>query len=412
MAGIMSNFITIGHLSRKLEIPSSTIRYWESFFNEIWKPDRSRGGQRRYCKTDIDFVRRIATLSQDMPLREVKRILVQEVSSATDNFEWDGKVVLITGGTGSFGKAFIKKLLQEHRPAAVRIYSRDELKQFQIQQEINDTRLRYQIGDVRDYQRLLKATYGVDVIIHAAAMKQVPMCEYNPFEAVKTNIIGTKNLIDAALANNVPRVIGLSTDKAVNPANLYGATKLCAEKMLVQANVYSGPRPTRFSCVRYGNVMASRGSVIPLFIEQKQKGRITITDPRMSRFWLTLSEAVDFVMKATGFMHGGEIFVPRIPSMKITDLAKAIAPECEPEIIGIRPGEKIHEILINETEARDTVSTKNMFIIHSRLKKDNGRYRGLKLESVPENFVYASNTNDRWLSVDELKAILKQEKIL
>ncbi|MDA8163054.1 MAG: SDR family NAD(P)-dependent oxidoreductase, partial [Desulfobacteraceae bacterium] len=222
-------------------------------------------------------------------------------------FDWNDKIILVTGGTGSFGRAFVRRLLSDYRPKTIRIYSRDELKQYQMQQEFDDSRLRFFIGDVRDVNRLIKATRHADVIVHAAAMKHVPICEYNPFEAIKTNIMGAMNVVDAALANNVPKVVALSTDKAVNPVNLYGATKLCSDKIFIHSNVYSGDRPTRFSCVRYGNVMASRGSVIPLFLKQREQGCVTITDPRMTRFWLSLDESVDLVTRAVSMMKGGEI---------------------------------------------------------------------------------------------------------
>ncbi|MGB9711531.1 MAG: UDP-N-acetylglucosamine 4,6-dehydratase (inverting) [Dissulfurimicrobium sp.] len=319
-----------------------------------------------------------------------------------NGFEWDDKVILITGGTGSFGKAFVKKLLSEYHPRAIRIYSRDELKQFHIQQEINDTRLRFFIGDVRDKERLIKAARNADVIVHAAAMKQVPACEYNPFEAVKTNIIGATNVIDAALENAVPRVIALSTDKAVYPVNLYGATKLCSDKLFIHSNVYAGERPTRFACVRYGNVLGSRGSVIPVFMRQKENGYVTITDPRMTRFWLTLDQAVNLVTKALALMDGGEIFIPKIPSMKITDLAEAIAPGCEQRITGIRPGEKLHEVLINEDEGRHTFKFNDIFIVYP----NGGTKKG---KPVRENFMYTSDTNDLWLTVEELRSLLQQE---
>lgn len=314
-------------------------------------------------------------------------------------FDWNGKVVLITGGTGSFGKAFVKRLLSGYNPKAIRIYSRDELKQFHLQQEMDDPRLRFFIGDVRDKERLIKATRNADVIVHAAAMKQVPACEYNPFEAVKTNIMGATNVIDAALENAVPRVIALSTDKAVYPVNLYGATKLCSDKLFIHSNVYAGERPTRFACVRYGNVLGSRGSVIPVFMRQKENGYVTITDSRMTRFWLTLDEAVNLVTKALALMEGGEIFIPKIPSMKIIELAEAIAPGCERRITGIRPGEKLHEVLINEDEGRHTFRCDDIFIVYP-----NGGAR--KGHPVPENFMYTSDTNDQWLSVKELRSLI------
>ncbi|HEY5168855.1 MAG TPA: polysaccharide biosynthesis protein, partial [Thermoleophilia bacterium] len=253
-----------------------------------------------------------------------------------------GKTILVTGGTGSFGKAFIRTLLDEHDPAVIRVFSRDELKQYDMQREFGDAaRLRFLIGDVRDAGRVALAMRGVDVAVHAAALKQVTACEYNPFEAVQTNIVGAENVVSAAIANDVPRTVALSTDKAVNPVNLYGATKLCAEKIVTQGNAYAGSGVSRFACVRYGNVVGSRGSVVPLFKAQAQDGELTITDAAMTRFWITLGQAVDFVVTSLEMMEGGEVFVPRIPSMRVTDLADAIAPGVSQRIVGIRPGEKV-----------------------------------------------------------------------
>jgi UDP-N-acetylglucosamine 4,6-dehydratase len=265
---------------------------------------------------------------------------------------FDGKTVLITGGTGSFGKMFTSLLLKEWNPDSVRIYSRGELLQWEMQQKIQDERLRFFIGDVRDKDRLYRAMNDVDIVVHAAALKQVPAAEYNPIEAVKTNIDGASNVINASIDNGVEKVMALSTDKAVHPVNLYGATKMVAEKLFVQGNTYAGGRNTRFACTRYGNVVGSRGSIIPLFLEQRKQGRVTITDERMTRFWLTLEQGARFVAHCIETMKGGEIFVPKIPSMRITDLAKVIAPDCNVEIIGIRPGEKLHEVLLTEDEAR------------------------------------------------------------
>src|SRR6184192_439927 len=277
---------------------------------------------------------------------------------------WSEQVVLVTGGTGSFGRKFVEVMLRECHPEKLIVFSRDELKQHDMRTTgFDDPTLRYFIGDVRDAQRLERALSGVTVVIHAAALKQVPACEYNPFEAIQTNIIGGRNVIDASINQGVRRILALSTDKAVNPINLYGATKLCAEKMFVQANAYVGAQETRFSCARYGNVVASRGSVIPVFLEQRKRGKITITDPRMTRFWITLDQGIRFVIRCLDEMHGGEIFVPKIASMKMIDLAETIAPGCEVETIGIRPGEKLHEVLVSEDEARNTVETEEMFVI-------------------------------------------------
>ena len=272
---------------------------------------------------------------------------------------WPEQVVLVTGGTGSFGKKFVEVMLRDYHPQKLIIFSRDELKQHDMRTAgFDHPSLRYFIGDVRDAQRLQRAFSGVTVVVHAAALKQVPACEYNPFEAIQTNIMGGRNVIDAAIDQGVRRVLALSTDKAVNPINLYGATKLCAEKMFVQANAYAGAQDTRFSCARYGNVVGSRGSVIPVFMEQRKRGKITITDSRMTRFWITLEQGVRFVVGCIEQMHGGEIFVPKIPSMRLTDMAETIAPGCEVECIGIRPGEKLHEVLVSEDEARNTRGTR------------------------------------------------------
>lgn len=276
---------------------------------------------------------------------------------------FDGKTILLTGGTGSFGRQFVRTILAQHKPKALRIYSRDELKQFEMQQAFGNSTLRYFIGDVRDRDRLQTAMVGVDFVIHAAAMKQVPACEYNPFEAVKTNVLGAQNVVETALNAGVHKVLCLSTDKAVNPVNLYGATKLCAEKIFVHGNSYSGQRKTRFSVVRYGNVVGSRGSVIPVFLEQAAAGEITITDRRMTRFWITLPDAVDFVIRCVDTMVGSEIFAPKIPSMRIADIAKLVAPRCRIKTIGIRPGEKLHEILMTEEDGRNAIEMDGMYVI-------------------------------------------------
>jgi UDP-N-acetylglucosamine 4,6-dehydratase len=269
--------------------------------------------------------------------------------------------------------------------------------------------LRYFIGDVRDLNRLKRAMTDVDIVVHAAALKQVPACEYNPLEAVMTNVMGARNVIDASIDCGVTKVLALSTDKAVNPINLYGATKLVAEKLFVQANSYSGTKATRFSCVRYGNVVGSRGSVVPLFLQQKKAGKITVTDPRMTRFWITLQSGVDFVIRNIERMTGGEIFVPKIPSMKIVDLAKAIAPDCKIESIGIRPGEKLHEVLVSEDDVRNTVEFDDMYVIQPADPMWN--YVPWKSEKkLPEDFLYASNTNKDWLTVERLREIVGMSK--
>jgi UDP-N-acetylglucosamine 4,6-dehydratase/5-epimerase len=322
--------------------------------------------------------------------------------------KWSEQIVLVTGGTGSFGKKFCELMLAEYHPQKLIIFSRDELKQHDMRSAgFDHPSLRYFIGDVRDPQRLERAFSGVTVVVHAAALKQVPACEYNPFEAIQTNIIGGKNVIDAAINQGVRRIMALSTDKAVNPVNLYGASKLCAEKVFVQANAYAGAKDTRFSCVRYGNVVGSRGSVIPMFLEQRRRGRVTITDPRMTRFWITLERGARFVVRCIEQMRGGEIFVPKIPSMKLIDMAGAIAPECEVECIGIRAGEKLHEVLLSEDEARNTVETDDMYVVqptHSWWQTENWK----QARPLPEGFRYSSDTNSQWLTVDELFELMAE----
>jgi UDP-N-acetylglucosamine 4,6-dehydratase len=322
---------------------------------------------------------------------------------------WSQESILVTGGTGSFGKKFVEIMLREYRPQRLVVFSRDELKQHEMRTSgFDHPSLRYFIGDVRDVERLKRALAGVTVVVHAAALKQVPACEYNPFEAIQTNIMGGRNVIDAALDQGVRRILALSTDKAVNPINLYGATKLCAEKVFVQANAYAGARNTRFSCARYGNVVGSRGSVIPVFLEQRRRGKITITDSRMTRFWLTLEHGVKFVIRCLEQMHGGEIFVPKIPSMRLLDLAETIAPGCQVETIGIRPGEKLHEVLVSEDESRQTLETEDMYVIqpaHPWWKSENW----INAKPLAEGFRYSSDTNESWLTRRELEELVTPE---
>jgi UDP-N-acetylglucosamine 4,6-dehydratase len=321
--------------------------------------------------------------------------------------DWMGLNVLVTGGTGSFGKKFTEIMLGEFKPRKLVIFSRDELKQHEMRTGGFDyPSLRYFIGDVRDGERLRRAMTGIDIVVHAAALKQVPACEYNPIEAVLTNVMGARNVIEAALDMGVKKVMAISSDKAVNPVNLYGATKLVAEKLFVQGNAYSGTSETRFSCVRYGNVVGSRGSVIPLFLGQRNNGKVTITDERMTRFWLTLEQGVRFVIRCIEQMHGGEVFVPKIPSMNIMDLVKAVAPNCEVENIGVRPGEKLHEILISEDEVRQTLELDDMFVIkpaHPWWQVGNW----VKGQAVPDGFRFASNSNPQWLTINELKQMVE-----
>jgi UDP-N-acetylglucosamine 4,6-dehydratase len=319
-----------------------------------------------------------------------------------------GAVVLITGGTGSLGRKLTELLLTAHKPHKLIIFSRDELKQFEMQQTFPPStydNIRYFIGDVRDRDRLYRAFSGVDYIFHAAALKQVPTAEYNPIEAIRTNILGAANVIDAAIDRKVQGVVALSTDKAANPINLYGATKLCSDKLFVAGNNYVGSRRTRFGVVRYGNVVGSRGSVIPFFLKMRGSGWLPITDERMTRFWITLDQAARFVVQCLDRMEGGEIFVPKIPSMRIMDLARALAPECQLKFVGIRPGEKLHEIMIPEDEARNTVSFDDSYVIvpsHLGLSpEDYARQNDGQV--CPDGFSYTSDRNTQWLSVAQLR---------
>jgi len=314
------------------------------------------------------------------------------------------KVILITGGTGSFGKKCTEILLKNYKPKKLIIFSRDELKQFEMAQTFAKYDcVRYFIGDVRDKERLHRAFNGVDIVIHDAALKQVPACEYNPIEAVKTNIYGAINIIDVAIDQGVEKVLALSTDKAANPINLYGATKLCSDKLFVQGNAYVGAKKAKFSVVRYGNVVGSRGSVIPFFLKKKECGVLPITDKRMTRFWITLEQGVQFVMDSLERMNGGEIFVPKIPSMNIMDLAKAVGPDCEYEFVGIRPGEKLHEVLVPKDDARRTLEFEDFFIIQPWLDFWRNHTEG---KPCPEEFEYRSDTNKKWLNIEELREMI------
>jgi len=320
----------------------------------------------------------------------------------------EGASVLVTGGTGSFGKAMTRRLLKESAVRRVVVYSRDELKQHEmsLRDEFRDERIRFFIGDVRDKDRLARAFDSVDYVIHAAAMKQVPTAEYNPFEAVKTNVIGAQNVIECAIDKGVKRVVALSTDKAANPINLYGATKLCSDKLFVSGNVYAGFRPTRFAVVRYGNVVGSRGSVIPLFLREWRRGVLPITDERMTRFWITLDQGVDFVLSCLASMGGGEVFVPKIPSMRLIDLAKAIGPECRLHQVGIRNGEKLHEVMITDDDSRHTVELPGFYVIDPGFwfeRKKDWRPLG---SPCADGFRYASDTNTAWLTRDDLMEMI------
>lgn len=319
--------------------------------------------------------------------------------------------VLVTGATGSFGKSFIKRLLVDDQINSVIAFSRDELKQFEMQNEIKNAKLHFVLGDVRDYQRVLQVTKGIDFVVHAAAMKQIPASEINPAEAIKTNIFGAENIVSASIACGVKQVIALSTDKAANPANLYGATKLCSDKLMIAGNSALGNSTTKLSVVRYGNVLGSRGSVIPFFKEQSKLGVIPITDPGMTRFWLTIEDGVEFVLKSFERMQGGEIFVPKIPSFKVIDVAKVVAPDAKTEIIGIRPGEKLHEVMITEDDSMDTVEFDEYYAILSPLLKKSDYY---KKNGRPVNlgFRFTSDNNQDWHTHESFKSTLIENHLL
>jgi UDP-N-acetylglucosamine 4,6-dehydratase len=317
-----------------------------------------------------------------------------------------GATILLTGGTGSFGNAFVERVTRDWPDATIRVYSRDELKQSEMRGRFGDRQVRYMLGDIRNKTRMARACQGADIVVHAAAMKQVPACEYNPFEAVQTNVLGAQHVVDCAIDSDVKKVVALSTDKAVNPVNLYGATKLCAEKIVVQGNAYASHSDTVLACVRYGNVVGSRGSVVPLFREQAAAGHITITDERMTRFWITLPQAVDLVLFALENATGGEVFIPKIPSMKVTDLADAMAPGIDRDIIGIRPGEKLHEVLLTADESRHAVDAEDVYVVLPEHPWWTDQPAWLDGKPLDDDFVYASNTNTEWLSTAELTELL------
>lgn len=325
---------------------------------------------------------------------------------------FNDKKLLITGGTGSFGRKFISRVLARYNPTEVIVYSRDELKQFEMREKFptDRTPVRYFLGDIRDKERLYRVCYDVDFIVHAAALKQVPTAEFNPSEVIKTNIIGSENVIEVALESDVEKVIALSTDKACNPINLYGATKLASDKLFAAANHWRGSHRTKFSVVRYGNVVGSRGSAIPFFLKKKEEGILPITDKRMTRFWITLEQGVDFVIQFMERMSGGELFVPKIPSMKIVDLVEAIAPGVKTEIVGVRPGEKLHEVMISSDDAINVLEYGDYYVIQpAHPWWDDVQYVNLTGGGrVADDFRYSSDTNTQWLAVEELREIVEQ----
>lgn len=321
------------------------------------------------------------------------------------------KRLLITGGTGSFGTAFVSKVLKEQLAEEIIVFSRDELKQYEMNLKFNSRNLKFILGDVRDYSRLEQSLDGVEVLIHAAAMKQIPASENNPMEVIKTNVLGAENVVNAAIKNSVSNVVALSTDKAANPANLYGATKLCSDKLMISANSLSSNKITKFGVVRYGNVLGSRGSVIPFFKSQIKHGKITITDPRMTRFWITLDESVQFVLDSLDRLQGGEIFVPKIPSFSIVNVADVVAPEIPIEIIGIRPGEKLHEVMITEDDSHNTVEFESFYAILSPvIQAYSANYKNAT--KVPVGFRYSSENNPNWFTIESFKEMLINNNLL
>lgn len=342
---------------------------------------------------------------------------MENLGNFASNFDlFNEKSVLITGGTGSFGKKFINQILENSSPKRLIIFSRDELKQYELQKELESherkNALRFFIGDVRDLPRLEMAFRDVDFVIHAAALKQVPTAEYNPFECIRTNVIGAENVVHAAIKCGVSKIIALSTDKAASPANLYGASKLASDKIFVSGNYLAGIGNTKFSVVRYGNVIGSRGSVVPLFYDLINNGKteLPITDERMTRFWITIGQGVKFVVSNFNLMQGGEIFVPKIPSMKIVDLATAMAPHLVHKIIGIRPGEKLHETMITEDDARNTIEMSDRYVVLPQFRnKDKKDFYDINSKAVPEGFIYSSDNNSQWLDAKKLLSYLKDK---
>lgn len=335
---------------------------------------------------------------------------MEEILQRLSKQVFRGKTILVTGGTGSFGKAFIKYVLENDSPKKIIIFSRDEMKQYFMKEEYkNNNLLEFVLGDVRDKDKLNLVCKGVDYIVHTAAIKIVPSAEENPTEAIKTNIFGAMNIIEAAVNNQVKKVIAFSTDKACNPVNLYGATKLCSDKLFIAANAFSLSKGTAFSVVRYGNVIGSRGSIIPIFLEKKKEGVIPVTDERMTRFWISLEQGIKFVTNCLESMAGGEIFIPKIPSMKIVDLAHAIGPECRIEYIGIKPGEKLHETMISPDDARNAIELEGGYIIQPQFDWWNAKNypEGKK---VPDGFSYSSNTNPNFLSIEQMKELINRFK--
>lgn len=400
--------LRIQQVSEKLQVPKSTIRYWGSEFSDIVNPKRTNGGQRRYSEDDIVSLHKIKRLlhHKNRTIDEARSILIKG-NADKEKIDWENQSILITGGTGFFGRHFCKTMIERYHPKVLRIYSRDAIKQQEIRKQFSEG-VRYFIGDVRDHNRLKRAMEGVDIVIHAACLSEIRACEYNPLEAVKTNIFGTNNIIDAAIDAGVKKVMALSTDKAVYPVTIYGATALCVEKIFIQGNVYAGPRATRFSCVRCGNVIGSRGSIISFINEQKSRQTVTIADKQMSRFWITMEQASELVIRGLEIMEGGEIFVPKTPSIRMVDLIQAVLPECEISFNGSRSVHKVHEELISKEDGSRTVLHNGSYIIlPDQWSLDDGN--GMRGERVPDGFKYTSDNNDSWLSVEDIRSTVSDD---
>ena len=395
----------IQQVSEKLDVPRSTIRYWETEFSELIQPKRTNGGQRRYSDEDIHNLKEIKGMlyQKNRSITEARNIL-RNGNADTGKINWEKQSILVTGGTGSFGKQFCKIMLKKYHPKVIRVYSRDQIRQHEMRQKFSGN-IRYFIGDVRDVNRLRRAMEGVDIVVHAAALSQADACEYNPLEAVKTNIFGASNVVDAAIDVGVKKVMALSSEKSVYPVNLYGATALCAEKIFIQGNVYSGSRPTRFSCFRCGQAIDSKENLIFLLKEQKNKRIINIVNKEMTRFWITMEQTVERIIKGLEIMEGGEVFVPKVPSIRIEDFIKAIAPECEVRSKDTMSGEKIHEVMISEEDSRNTIQHNETYIIlPGHWRRD--REMTLKGERMPARFIYTSKTNNEWLSIEDIKQLI------
>ncbi|MEA2031584.1 MAG: SDR family NAD(P)-dependent oxidoreductase [candidate division Zixibacteria bacterium] len=396
----------IQQVSEKLKVPRSTIRFWETEFPELIQPKRTNGGQRRYSDEDIHNLKEIKGMlyQKNRSITEARNIL-RNGNADIGKINWKKQSILVTGGTGSFGRHFCRIMAERYKPKTIRVYSRNESSQSEMRQEFSDVHIRFFIGDVRDADRLRRAMESVDIVIHAAALSQADSCDYNPLEAIKTNIFGASNVIDAAIDVGVKKVMAISSEKSVYPVNLYGATALCAEKIFIQGNVYSGLRPTRFSCFRCGQTIDSKGSLISLLKEQKNKRIINIINKEMTRFWITMEQAVKRIIKSLEIMEGGEVFVPQVPSIRIKDFIKAIAPECEVRSKDIMNGEKIHEVIISEEDSHNTIQHNEIYIIFpNHWRRD--REMTLKGERMPVRFVCTSKTNNEWLSIEDIKRLI------